>query len=381
MRVVLTGGGTGGHIYPAISVAQALHQADPRAELLFVGSSHGPEGALAKEAGIEFRAVPSSPLTRSISLRNADSLARLVAGVFRARRILRAFGPDVVIGTGGYTTAAVLVAQRSLRGRIVIHEQNAVPGRTNRWLARIADRVCVSFDGSAGWFPAGKVVVTGLPVRREFSALPAKREARTQMGLIEDAFTVLVVGGSQGARRLNELVIGAWPSIDDGSTQVLHQVGARNIDQVPYSPSSEEGAGGRSEHSPSSQEGAGGRYRIEAYVDMPVAMAAADLVIGRSGASTVAEIMAAGLPSILVPYPHAVADEQTANARYLVDRGAALLLEERSLTPEKLAGALTELRSSPERLAAMAESSKSLCTPDAAHKVADVAMQLITRNS
>ena len=343
-------------------MAQALREADHTVELLFVGSSHGPEGAIVAEAGIPFRAVPSSPLTRSVSVRNAASMMRLLAGVFRARRILREFGPDVVIGTGGYTTAAVLVAQRSLGGRIVIHEQNAVPGRTNRWLARIADRVCVSFDSSARWFPAGKVVVTGLPVREEFRALPEKGEARKRIGLSEDGFTVLAVGGSQGARRLNELVIGAWPLIDDGSTQVLHQVGARNIDQAR-----ESCAGGE-------------RYRIEAYVDMPIAMAAADLVIGRSGASTVAEIMAAGLPSILVPYPHAVADEQTANARYLADRGAALLFEERSLTPEKLAGAVIELRSSPEKLAAMAKSSKSLGKPDAARRVADVAVHL-TQNS
>jgi UDP-N-acetylglucosamine--N-acetylmuramyl-(pentapeptide) pyrophosphoryl-undecaprenol N-acetylglucosamine transferase len=326
-----------------------------------VGSSHGPEGKIASDAGIPFRAVPSSPLTKSISVRNAASMMRLLAGVFRARRILREFGPDVVIGTGGYTTAAVLVAQRSLGGKIVIHEQNAVPGRTNRWLSRIANRVCVSFDSSARWFPAGKVVVTGLPVRAEFGALPEKGEARRLLELREDMFTVLVVGGSQGARRLNELVIGAWPLIDDGSTQVLHQVGPRNIERT---------------RAPSSKEGAAGRYRIEAYVDMPVAMAAADLVIGRSGASTVAEIVAAGLPSILVPYPHAVADEQTANARYLADRGAALLLEEGSLTPEKLAEAVDGLRSSPDKLRAMAGSSKSLGVPEAARRVADVALSL-----
>ena len=328
-----------------------------------MGSSHGPEGALAKEAGIEFRAVPSSPLTRSISLRNADSLARLVAGVFRARRILRAFGPDVVIGTGGYTTAAVLVAARSLGARIVIHEQNAIAGRTNRWLARIAYTVCVTFEGSERFFPGRNVAVTGLPIRREFSSLPEKAEARRSLGLEEEAFTVLVVGGSQGAKRLNELVIGAWPLIDDGATQVLHQVGARNIDQARASAP------------------AGGRYRIEAYIDMPVAMAAADLVVGRSGASTLAEITASGLASILIPYPHGVSDEQTANVRYLVERGAAILIDEPSCTPEKLAQAIIDLCSSPAKLAAMSQSSKSLGRPDAARNVADVALSLVIRNS
>jgi len=338
-------------------VAQALQELEPSVELLFVGSSHGPEGAVAAEAGIPFRAVPSSPLTRSLSVGSVVSIMRLLAGVFRARRILREFGPLVALGTGGYTTAAVLVAQRTLGGRIVIHEQNVVPGRTNRRLARIADRVCVSFDVSAGWFPAGKVVVTGLPVRREFSCPPDRTQARRALGLEQDLFTLLVVGGSQGARKLNELMIGAWPLIDDGSTQVLHQLGARNVDQA-------------------ASTGSDGRYRTQAYVDMPPAMAAADLVIGRSGASTVAEITASGLPSILVPYPHAVADEQTANAKYLADRGAALVFEERILTPEVLAGAVNGLRSSPDTLAEMSKSSKSLGTPDAARRVARVVLDL-----
>ncbi len=351
-------------------MAQALREAEPTVELLFVGSSHGPEGKIVAEAGIPFRAVPSSPLTKSISIRNAASMTRLLAGVFRARRILRESEPDVVIGTGGYTTAAVLVAQRSLRGRIVIHEQNAVPGRTNRWLARIADRVCVSFDGSDKWFPSAEVVVTGLPVRKEFSDLPSKADARRELGLDENLFTLLVAGGSQGARRLNELVQAQVKEICGAGIQMLHQVGERNvqdviaylelhytnsIDKLPYYP--------------------------KAYVDMPLAMAAADLVVGRSGASTVAEIMAAGLPSLLVPYPHAVADEQTANARYLADRSAALLFEERSLTPEKLAGAVIELQSSPGKLKAMAESSKALGKPDAARDVAEAALQLAARDS
>ncbi|MGC8863766.1 MAG: undecaprenyldiphospho-muramoylpentapeptide beta-N-acetylglucosaminyltransferase [Armatimonadota bacterium] len=362
MRIVLTGGGTGGHLYPAVSVAQALWEIEPSVELLFVGSSHGPEGAVAAEAGIPFQAVPSSPLTRQISARNAVSMVRLLLGVFRARRILRKFGPNVVLGTGGYTTAAVLVAQKTLGGRIVIHEQNVVPGRTNRHLARIADRVCVSFETSAGWFPVGKVVVTGLPVRKEFSSLPDKKDARRALGLRDDLFTLLVVGGSQGARRLNELIMEAWPLMDDGSTQVLHQVGPRNVDQIT---------------SCSADGAAGLRYCAEAYVNMPVAMAAADLVIGRSGASTVAEITACGLPSILVPYPHAVADEQTANARYLADRGAALVFRERTLTPDTLAGAVIGLKASPDKLAAMSESSRSLGVPDAALRVAQVVLDVI----
>lgn len=338
-------------------MGQALREADPDVELLFVGSSHGPEGKLATEAGIPFQAVPSAPLTKSVSFRNAASLLKLATSFFRARRILKSFAPDVVIGTGGYTTAAVLLAARSLHGKIVIHEQNAVPGRTNLWLARIANKVCVSFDSSAAFFPKEKVEVTGMPIRSEFSHLPDKQEARKQLGLDPDAFTVLVVGGSQGAKKLNELVLGMLQTVDDGKTQVLHQVGTRNIVDV------------------SSKDAANMKiYHFSAYLNMPVALAAADMVISRSGASTIAEITAARLPSILVPYPYAYANHQKRNAEYVVKHHAAILCEESLITEEALGDLVGVLRASPDKLAAMASSSASISRVDAARRVAEIAM-------
>jgi len=308
---------------------------------------------------VPFKAIPSLPLTRALSLRNARSLAMLAAGIPRARRILREFAPDVAIGTGGYTTAAVLIAQRSLGGKIVIHEQNAVPGRTNRFLSIIADRVCVTFNSSADYFSAKKVVVTGMPIRQEFAALPEKIEARSRLGLKVDAFTILVIGGSQGARRLNELMFYAWPMLNDGATQVIHQVGDRNIEQAR-----------------SFAGELGPLYRVESYVDTPLAMAAADLVVCRSGASTLAEITAVGLPSIQVPYPYAYADHQKKNAEYLVSRGAAILCEEQSCTSEHLADLIRDLRSNPEKLRAMASASHAMGRLGAARTVAEVALSL-----
>ena len=324
-------------------------------ELLFVGSSHGPEGKIAEEAGIPFRSVPSSSLTKSLSFRNAASLMKLFIGVFRAKRILKDFRPDVVIGTGGYTTAAVLLAQRMLHGKIVVHEQNAIPGRTNRWLARIANRVCVSFDSDTSLFPKEKVVVTGMPVRKVFASLPEKAEARRALGLDTHDFTILVVGGSQGARKLNELILEVWPLIDDGNTQILHQVGARNLNEVKAKMGS-----GREKH------------HIAAYLDMPLAVASADLVIGRSGASTIAEITAAGLPSILIPYPFAYADHQKLNAAFVADHSAAIMYDQATLTSEALAAIVSELRSSPEKLNAMSAASLSLGKFDAADRIAEV---------
>ena len=340
-------------------MGQALREADPSVELLFVGSSHGPEGKIAEEAGIPFRAVPSSSMSRSLSFRNAASLMKLIAGVFRAKRILKDFGPDVVLGTGGYTTAAVLLAQWMLHGRIVVHEQNAIPGRTNRWLARIADRVCVSFDSSTSQFPKAKVVVTGMPVRREFASLPEKAEARRAFGLDTHDFTILVVGGSQGARKLNELIVDAWPMIDDGNTQILHSVGVRNFDEVKAKMGS-----GREKH------------HIAGYLDMLVAVASADIVICRGGASTIAENTAAGLPAIFIPLPSAYADHQRFNAAYVVDHSAALMFDQATLTSEVLAAAISELRSSPEKLKAMSAASASLGKFDAAGRIAEVVREV-----
>jgi UDP-N-acetylglucosamine--N-acetylmuramyl-(pentapeptide) pyrophosphoryl-undecaprenol N-acetylglucosamine transferase len=354
MKVVLTGGGTGGHVYPAISIAQALTDAVPGIEILYMGSSHGPEGDLARGAGLRFVAIPSGPLTRALSPRNAASAWKLLMGVFRARGILKRFGPNVVIGTGGYTTGSIVLAQRSLGGRIVIHEQNARPGRTNLMLARFASKICVTFEASAAFLPKDKVVVTGLPIRREFRLLPSKVEARRALGLDEGTFTIVAVGGSQGAKKPNEIIAAAWPLFDDGKTQVLHQVGARSIDEMKGQP----------------------RYRVEAYIDMPPALAAADLVISRGGASTISEITAVGLPSILFPYPHAYADHQTTNAKCLVEPGAAVLCNDSSTTPEMLAGIISDLRGSPEKLAAMAKASAALGKPDAAERVAQVALSI-----
>lgn len=358
MRIVLTGGGTGGHIYPAISIGQALQENIKDVELLFVGSSHGPEGDIAGKAGFTFKAVPSSPLTMSPSFKNAISLCRLFAGVFRARRILKAFKPDVVIGTGGYTSAAVLLAQKMLGGKVVIHEQNAVPGRTNRWLAKMADRICVSIDSSTAYLPKDKVVVTGLPIRKEFASLLPKVDARRALELNEDLFTLVVVGGSQGARSVNQVVAAAWPMIDDGVTQIFHQAGARNVEEMRENPVA------KCE-----------RYHIEAFVDTPLAFAAADLVIARSG-GTIAEITAVGVPSILFPYPYHRDQHQKKNAQYLVEHGAAIMCEDNITTPQILADIVTGLRSSRDKLSAMASASAALGKVDAAERVVKVILDL-----
>ena len=352
MKVVITGGGTGGHIYPALSIAQQLRQSG--AELLYIGSGHGPEGALAEQEGFRFIAVPSGPIA-GMSLRTVQSLGKLSIGMMKAYSILRDFRPDVLVGTGGYTSAGVAFAEWMRHGRVVIHEQNSIPGRTNRFLARLARSVCVTFEESVRYFPAGKTIVTGLPVRPEIAAGMNKGTARKLLGLALDKFTVLVFGGSQGAKRLNEIVLDAIPTLLNKNLQVLHQTGKKNYDEVV------------------SRQPEGGSYFIRPYIDkMAAAYASADLVVSRSGASSIAEITVCGLPAILVPYPYAQADHQTKNAEVISRPGAALVLEEHGATGSILAEMILDLIDDPARLERMAHASKSLGRPDATDEIVRV---------
>ena len=250
------------------------------------------------------------------------------------------------MGTGGYTTGAVLLAAKSLKKYVIVHEQNVVPGKTNICLSRIADKVCVTFDESAKYFPAKKVVHSGMPVRKEFFNLPEAKESRLKYGLDPDKFTILVTGGSQGAKRLNELMSAAWSRIDDGKTQVLHQVGTKNIGEYESSGSE--------------------NYRYAGYLDMPSALAACDMVVSRAGASSLAEIFAAGKAGVLFPYPYAYADHQRFNAEYAGRKGASVVFDDFKCTPDMLAAAIRGIRDDDEKRNAMALAAKSLAEPNAA---------------
>ena len=359
MKIVVTGGGTGGHIYPALSIARQLRKQG--AELLFVGSQHGPEGRLAALDGLDFRAVPSGPIA-GMSLRTARSLVKLGLGVVKSFQMLGEFRPDVVIGTGGYTSAGVLVAG-CMRGiPIVIHEQNSIPGKTNRALARIANRVCVTFDESLAYFPKGKSVVTGLPVRESIVEGMEAREARRSLQLDPEKFTVLVTGGSQGARRINDAVLEAVPALVQAGLQVLHLVGSKNYGDVVSRKPDVDG------------------YVAAPYMDdMAAAYSAADLVVSRSGASTIAEITVRGLPSVLIPYPFAYAGHQLKNAEAVAKVGAGVVIEESELTASSLVQTILILVADPSRLAEMASWSRSLGRPNAAQEIAEIVQEVASR--
>lgn len=360
MRVVLTGGGTGGHAVPAISIGEALRSDYPETELLFVGSRGGPEERLAANAGFEFRGISSRKLRKLISPGTLLAAGALSKGFLEASAILRQFMPDVVIGTGGYASAAVVLAQVLRGGKTIIHDADAVPGRTNRWVGRFVTRVCVAFESAAGYFAPEKVAVTGLAIRDELLDLPDKGEARVSLELEPERFTVLVIGGSQGARRLNEIVVEAVSGLRKLPVQVLHQVGERNLAEAEAVGKSLDWAG----------------YHLRAFIDdMRSAYSAADVVISRCG-STVWEMMAIGKPAILVPYPYAHADHQRKNGEYVAGGGGGILVDEKNLTAGMLVEMIESFVSSPEEVEKMAEAARKLGRPRAAHEIAALAKEI-----
>lgn len=352
MRIVLTGGGTGGHIYPALSVAGCLAGHD----LLYVGTAEGPEASVVPRAGLTFQSVPSRKLSRRPTPGNLVAVGVSLWGVARAVGLLRAWRPDVVLGTGGYASAGVMFAAALLRIPSVVHEANVVPGRVNRLLAALCTRIAVTYEPSLKFFPAGKAVVTGLPVRPELqNADPAW--AIREYGLDPKVPTLVVSGGSGGARTLNEAVVAALPELSKRRLQVVHQTGKTQIERVL------EAAGSQ----------AGGWYRPVPYVDeMPSLLAAAALILCRAGSSTLAEVTALGLPAIAVPYPHAVADHQTSNAEALVQAGAGVLVRDAELDGRRLVAEVAALLDDEGRLNRMREASRALGRPDAAQRVADL---------
>jgi UDP-N-acetylglucosamine--N-acetylmuramyl-(pentapeptide) pyrophosphoryl-undecaprenol N-acetylglucosamine transferase len=378
--LVLTGGGTGGHLYPAVSIAHAALgvgrgalgdvEPDPNVQRptpsalslfpVFIGTRTGLEAEVVPREGFEFHAIASRKVKRSLSPAAVLSLASIAWGTVQAGLLLRRLDPVAVIGTGGYASAGVVLAAALQGIPTLIHEQNSVPGRTNRLLSRIVRRVAITFSESASYFPAGKCAVTGLPIRPEI-AHGQRERGLAEFGLRSDRTTLLVIGGSLGARSLNRAVLQALPHWSNSGLQVLHQVGKGNWD----------------EHRAALTDAPDSYHPVPYLTEMGDAYAAADLVLCRAGASTLAEVALAGLPAVLVPYPHAHADHQTANARSVVADGAAVLLPDGELSGERLVTEINALLGDPQRLHAMAEASQRRARPDAAEAILAAVSEMI----
>ena len=369
MNIVFTGGGTGGHVYPAIALADALRG---RAKIRFIGTADRLEAKIVPDAGYELVTISSRPLQRSISLGTVQTLAANAAGVAQAIGALRAFSPDIVIATGGYVCFPVAIAARLLRAvgqshaKLALLEPNVQPGLTNRLLAPVVDEVWGAFAQSDPRF-AGKYAHTGIPVRTSLFHPNNRIEAARRLGLDPNRKTILAIGGSQGARSINETVAAlVTRRALAPDWQVLHASGERDYEYMQAE-----------ERTPFGEN----RIVLVPYLrDMADAYALADLVIARAGASTLGELAALGLPSILVPYPFASDDHQAANARAFEACGAAVVIADRDLNPDSLWWSLRETMR-PESLASMRERARSLAERDPVATILARIDALISRKS
>lgn len=360
MRVVLTGGGTGGHIYPALAVAREVSRQHPQAAFLYIGSKHGLEAELVPRADIPFQSVEISGLKRKLSLDNVKTIWKFIRAVSDSKRMLREFKPDVVIGTGGYVCGPVVYAAAKLGIPTLVHEQNVVPGLTNKFLSRSASKIAVSFSESLAFFPPAKTVLTGNP--RATEVMHGNAEAgRRFLGVDPSKKIVLIFGGSRGARAINEAVlsmVGHMSTLTD--THVVYVTGDVHYEKISASLRE--------------MENLPGNLSVLSFVhNMPDVLAATHVLVGRAGASTLAEVTALGVPSILIPSPYVTNNHQEKNARGLERAGAAEVIVERELTGDSLLQSLTDLLQDQARWEQMRKSSLSLGMPQAA---TDIVAQL-----
>jgi UDP-N-acetylglucosamine--N-acetylmuramyl-(pentapeptide) pyrophosphoryl-undecaprenol N-acetylglucosamine transferase len=357
VNVVFAGGGTGGHLYPAIAIADALSERG--ATINFIGTADRLEATIVPQAGYRLHTVASRPLTRKLSPELARTIGDNLAGTRASLRLLRELRPDVVIATGGYVCFPVVLAARMLRmggtirPNVALLEPNVTPGLTNRMVAPMVDEVWGAFDAAGPHF-RGKYHTTGIPVRASMRELPTREVARARIGLRTDASTLVVVGGSQGARSINDALLALIKAGDlPAGWQVLHITGERDYALVTDILNKNAATW------PDAN-----RVVVRPYMHaMADAYAAADLVLSRAGASTLGELIAVGRPAVLVPYPHAAEDHQTANAEHMEETGAAVVVSDSELKAGRFLALLPQITTS-ERLRSMRDAARALQQAD-----------------
>ncbi len=353
---MFAGGGTGGHIYPVIAVAEEIKRKQPETEVLFIGGTKGREQKIVENSGFPVKTIPVTAMPRNISPKILGFIMKLGVSILKSRRYIRKFKPAVVMATGGYISGPPMMAALSIGVPLVILEQNTYPGITNRKLGRYADFVFLGFEGAEKNFTGDvKATVTGNPVRAEIGRAHRDESARA-FGFNPWLKTVLAFGGSQGARAINKALSGSVESIANKGIQVLWQTGDREYEKwSSYD--------GRSE----------GRIKICKYIDnIAQAYAAADLVVARAGAMSISEITVCGLPALFIPLAAAAGNHQEYNARMIVDAGAASVIFERELTSSLLEREIIRIVTSDERLAAMSKASGRIGKKNAATVIAGI---------
>ncbi len=364
-RIIISGGGTGGHVYPAIAIANALRRIEPGIEILFVGANGRMEMERVPEAGYEIVGLDIQGIDRKSLLNNLVLPFKLVSSLIKSRRIIKEFNADAAVGVGGFASGALLMAANYLGLPTLIQEQNSYAGLTNKSLSRKAEKICVAYDGMDQFFPSEKIVFTGNPIRRDAVATEGKREFALQIfGLQPHKKTILIIGGSLGARQMNGYVLDVMHELGEKEdVQFIWQTGKAYYEDMKMMLKLDQLIPGN--------------VKVKPYLDrMDLAYAAADLIISRAGAGTISELCVVGKPVLLVPSPNVADDHQTKNAEALVAKNAAVMVSEADARDTMIYLAL-ELLADEEKCAALGTEIKKLARLDADDVIAREVLKLI----
>lgn len=365
IRVIVSGGGTGGHIFPAVSIANAIKSIHPEADILFVGAEGRMEMQRVPDAGYKIIGLPIEGFDRKNLFKNFRVLWKIMKCQLKARKIIRDFKPQAVVGVGGYASGPTLKTAAQMGIPTLIQEQNSYAGVTNKILAKSASKICVAYEGMERFFPADKIIMTGNPVRQSLvDNKVSHNDAVRQFGLNPELPTILIIGGSLGARTINESVLGTLDTIAESSIQIIWQTGKYYSKHI-----AEELA----KHAKVSN------LIVQDFIsNMDEAYAAADLVISRAGASSISELCLLGKPCILVPSPNVAEDHQTKNALALSTKGAAILIKD-SEAQEKLIQSAIDIVSDKQKLNELSINITKLALPDSANIIANEVLKLIKK--
>ncbi|MBE6312146.1 MAG: undecaprenyldiphospho-muramoylpentapeptide beta-N-acetylglucosaminyltransferase [Bacteroidales bacterium] len=366
-KYLISGGGTGGHIFPAVSIANALRELQPDCEILFVGALGRMEMERVPAAGYKIVGLPVKGFDRKNILRNIPILINLLKSMWQARKIIKNFQPDVAVGVGGYASGAALKVASKMNVPILLQEQNGFAGVTNKLLKNDASKICVAYDGMERFFPADKIILTGNPVRQNLT-LGNRADAYKEFGFSADKRTLLIIGGSLGARTINQSVKNGLQKLTESGIQVLWQTGKIYIEDCKKA-------------FEQLNEQAKKNIIVTDFVGrMDLAYAMADLVVSRAGASSISELCLLGKPAILVPSPNVAEDHQTHNAMALVNKNAAILVKDIEAN-EKLIDTALETIADDAQLAALSTNILKMAQTDSARRIAEEVIKLCGKHS
>ncbi len=363
LRVILSGGGTGGHIFPAIAIANEIKLRFPDTEFLFVGAKDRMEMQSVPKAGYRITGLWISGIQRKITPENLMFPVKLISSIYKSKKILRSFKPHIAIGTGGFASGPLLKAAVDKKIPTLIQEQNSHAGVTNKWLAGKVNKICVAFQGMEKYFPVEKIVLTGNPVRQDLLEISSKKEkARKYFGLKDDRKVVLVLGGSLGAKAINELIEDQLELLKSNKTHVIWQSGKLYFER--FKKHSEEDG-----------------IQVHEFLErMDLAYAAADIIISRAGAISVSELCIVGKPVIFIPSPNVAEDHQTKNALAISSKNAAILLKEENLSSD-FEPLFLEVLKSKSKQKELSENIKKMAKPNATKEIVDQVMELLSAHN